>query len=203
MDTIQWLEPIPALYVKRAQAESDIKDHLPRLKQFCEQLMPIHVIELGVREGYSTVAFLMALRTRPHAHLYSVDIEPIFGELEEWLNRIDQWTFLVMPDMPYPEKLPVKADIIFIDTDHQLETTRAEIATYVPHLSEDGIMLFHDTARWRGFGVHQAIDEWTGAHTEWKSYFWEDCNGLGVLYRRIDADRIESIISKINEGSHA
>ena len=71
----EWIEPIAKLYIDRVIRESDIQDHMPRLKVMVEQLMPINIIELGTREGYSTVAFLMALRTRPHAHLYSVDLE--------------------------------------------------------------------------------------------------------------------------------
>ncbi len=193
-----WIEPIAKLYVERAGRESDIQAHLPRLKVLVEQLMPINIIELGTREGYSTVAFLTAIRTRPHAHLYSVDIEKVFGEMEPWRDRIEQWTFLETSDLPYPDGLPQFADMIFIDTSHHLQHTRDEIATYSQHVSEDGVMLFHDTTRTRGFGVYQALSEWLGANLKWKMYEWIDDNGLGLLYHRQDADKIERIIGKIN-----
>ena len=147
----EWIEPIAKLYIDRVTAESDIQDHMPRLKVMVEQLMPINIIELGTRQGYSTVAFLTAIRTRPHAHLYSVDIERVFGEMEPWRDRIDQWTFLETSDIPYPDGLPKFADMIFIDTSHHLEETRQEIAIYSEHVSEDGILLFHDTAEFRTF----------------------------------------------------
>lgn len=194
----EWIEPIAQLYIDRVIKESDIQDHMPRLKVMVEQLMPINIIELGTREGYSTVAFLMALRTRPHAHLYSVDIQRVFGKMEPWRDRIDQWTFLETSDLPYPDGLPKFADMIFIDTDHLLETTRQEIATYSEHVSEDGIMLFHDTATWRGFGVRPALIEWLSRNPQWKVFYWEDCNGLAVVYRRKDAVKIEALIGKIN-----
>ena len=114
-----WIEPIAEIYVKRAGMESDIKAHLPRLKVLVEQLMPINIIELGTRQGYSTVAFLTAIRTRPHAHLYSVDLEPVYGEMEEWVDQIDQWTFIQSSDIPYPKGLPHFADMIFVDTSYQ------------------------------------------------------------------------------------
>ena len=194
----EWIEPIAQLYVERVARESDIKDHMPRLKVLVETLMPINIIELGTREGYSTVAFLTAIRTRPHAHLYSVDMQRVFGKMEPWRDRIDQWTFLETSDIPYPTGLPKFADMIFIDTDHLLETTRQEIAIYSEHVSEDGIMLFHDTDPSRGFGVHQAIDEFLSKNPHWKGYFWEDSNGLGLLYHRQDADKIEALIGRIN-----
>src|SRR3990172_14599 len=193
-----WIEPIAELYVRRAEIESDIKDHMPRLKVLVERLMPINIIELGTRQGYSTVAFLTAIRTRPHAHLYSVDLEPVYGEMEPWVDQIDQWTFIQGSDIPYPKGLPKFADMIFIDTSHHLDHTRQEITTYAEHISEDGIMLFHDTAEWRGFGVHQAITEWLVGNMKWKAYFWEDSNGLGLLSHRRDELKIESIIAKIN-----
>lgn len=193
-----WTEPIAKLYVERVARESDIQAHMPRLKVLVEQLMPINIIELGTRQGYSTVAFLTAIRTRPHARLYSVDLEPVYGEMEPWRDHIDQWTFLETSDIPYPAGLPKYADMIFIDTSHHLDHTRQEIATYSEHISEDGIMLFHDTAEWRGFGVHQAINEWLVGNLKWKTYFWPDCNGLGLVYHRRDENKIESLIGKIN-----
>jgi predicted O-methyltransferase YrrM len=194
----EWIEPIAKLYVDRVIRESDIQDHMPRLKVMVEQLMPINIIELGTRQGYSTVAFLTALRTRPHAHLYSVDMQPVYGELEPWRDNIDQWTFLETSDIPYPAGLPQFADMIFLDTDHLLETTRAEIITYMDHLSEDGVMLFHDIAIFRNFGVRQAIQEFLARNPAWKAFYWEDCNGLAVLYHRKDEIKIEGIIGKIN-----
>jgi predicted O-methyltransferase YrrM len=196
--TNEWIEPIANLYVERAEQESDIQAHMPRLKVLVEQLMPINIIELGTRQGYSTVAFLTAIRTRPHAHLYSVDLEPVYGEMEEWVDKVDQWTFIQGSDIPYPEGLPHFADMIFIDTSHHLVHTRQEIATYSEHLSEDGIMVFHDTVTWRGFGVHQAITEWLVGNMKWKSYFWQDSNGLGLLYHRQNEIKIEALIRRIN-----
>ena len=121
------------------------------------------------------------------------------GELEPWRDRIDQWTFLETSDIPYPGGLPKFADMIFIDTSHHLEETRQEIATYSEHVSEDGVMLFHDTAAFRGFGVKQAIDEFLAREVQWKGYFWEDSNGLGLLYHRNDSSRVEDVIGKINK----
>ena len=192
-----WIEPIAEIYVKRAGMESDIKAHLPRLKVLVEQLMPINIIELGTRQGYSTVAFLTAIRTRPHAHLYSVDLEPVYGEMEEWVDQIDQWTFIQSSDIPYPKGLPHFADMIFVDTSHHLNHTREEIATYSEHISEDGVLLFHDTVTWRGFGVRQALQEFLSRNPVWKAFYWEDSNGLGLLYHRQDEIKIESIIGRI------
>jgi predicted O-methyltransferase YrrM len=188
------------LYTQRLHAHTDISEHLPRLKAFAELTQARNIVELGVRQGNSTLAFLIALRITG-SHLYSVDIDPIEGELKQFVGRIGQWDFRQQDDLPYPPFFPDQADIIFIDTSHELEQTRKEIAAYTPHLAPKGVMLFHDTDMKANphFGVMPAIVEFCYQHpSEWQTHFWSNNNGLGVLFRAVDSDLIHGLISTID-----
>lgn len=186
------------LYNERLQAKTDISEHLPRLKAFVELLKPHNVVECGVRQGNSTLAFLMALQS-VSGHLWSVDIDPIAGEIKSFVGIIGQWDFRQSDDIPYPNFFPDQAEIIFIDTSHELEQTRKEIMTYWPHLAPKGVMLFHDTDMKANpqFGVTPAIVEFCFHHPTWQTHFWENNNGLCALYRGEDAEFINTIIRTI------
>jgi len=62
-----WLE-----YERRCGDKSDISDHLPRLFQEADQ-PEVWVLELGVRSGNSTAAFLAAAE-KNNGQVWSVDI---------------------------------------------------------------------------------------------------------------------------------
>lgn len=187
------------LYTQRKNAGTDISEHMPRLKAFAELTQARNIVELGVRSGNSTLAFLIALRVTV-SHLYSVDIDPIEGDLKQFVGRIGQWDFRQQDDIPYPPFFPEQADIIFIDTSHELEQTRKEIMTYWPHLAPKGVMLFHDTDMKANphFGVTPAIVEFCYHHPDWQTHFWDNNNGLGVLFRGEDAEVIRGMIQTID-----
>lgn len=119
---------------------SDIQEHLPTLVELVLEENAQTVIELGVRFGISTNAFLYALGNTG-GHLWSVDIDNRF--------HVDDpaWTFLQGYDLDLGviTQLPELADLILIDTDHRYELTKAEILAYRPKLRSGGLMVFHDT----------------------------------------------------------
>ena len=114
---------------------SDIVDHLPRLRE--EACRPnVVVIELGVRGGNSTAAFLDAAELY-EGHVWSVDIADCPGEHE-------RWTFIQGDDMDVVDQLP-ECDVLFIDTSHHYEHTLEELKAYVPKVRDGGVVLLHDT----------------------------------------------------------
>jgi hypothetical protein len=61
-----------AEYEQRCREWSDIVDHLPRLYDEVTRYREPQIIELGVRSGNSTAAFLAAVE-KVGGHLWSVD----------------------------------------------------------------------------------------------------------------------------------
>lgn len=173
-------------YEQRAYEPSDIGQHLPRL--FDEaSIDDVHVIELGVRTGNSTAAFLAAAEQQ-RGHVWSVDINSPRVPLH-WFAS-DLWTPLVGNDLELAGELPNYVDVLFIDTSHRYDQTKAELELYAPKVKPGGRILLHDTelehpeAESPGdpaFPVATALREWaaeSGAVVEWVS----GCNGLGVVY---------------------
>ena len=152
-------------YEQTAANNSDIKDHLPYFVELCTIHNIQTVIELGVRGGVSTAAWLWGLE-QTGGHLYSVDIDPA-------PYQADNWTFIQGDDLLIADQLPDKADIIFVDTSHTYEQTKAEIELYLPRTQK--FMLFHDTAV-AEFGVRAALDELCPGWTERPT-----SNGLGIV----------------------
>lgn len=152
-------------YEKTFAINSDIKDHLPFFVELCVTHNIQTVIELGVRGGVSTAAWLWGLE-QTGGHLYSVDIDPAPYEA-------DNWTFIQGDDLLIADQLPAEADIIFVDTSHTYEQTKAEIDLYLPRVKK--FMLFHDTDV-PEFGVRPALDEKTPGWVERPG-----SNGLGIV----------------------
>lgn len=175
---------IAAEYERRCETPSDIVDHLPRL--FAEADKPgVRVIELGVRTGNSTVAFLHAAE-RNDGHVWSVDISPPKVPFKDH----ERWTFIHGSDMDaaVSSQLPVGVDVLFIDTSHHYEHTVAELDTYAAFVKPGGVILLHDTEVERphlappnpAYPVKVAVLGFV-ERTGWPVEFVEECYGLGVI----------------------
>ena len=175
-------------YAERASVWSDIGDHLAFLYATVLSYEKPDVVELGVRSGNSTSAFLAALEANG-GHLWSVDINPPQVPAE-WHDS-ELWTFHHGNDLDMQAVLPETCDVLFIDTSHTMEHTLAELRAFVPRVRPGGIVLCHDT-QWlypnislprKGGPVTEALDVFcaeTGHH-------WENRDsapgyyGLGVI----------------------
>lgn len=169
---------------------SDINEHLPTLVELCRKTDAKKVMELGVRGGTSTVAWLFGL-CETDGHLWSVDTQqgpPI---------RHSRWTFVLGEDTdPFVlAQLPEDPDIVFIDTDHRYDLTVQEIRTYAPLVKPGGCLVFHDTnvesfehhtTEEPPFPVRTAIEELLGGENPirevTKIESWENNHGLTVVW---------------------
>lgn len=175
-------------YELRRSKWSDIVDHLPRLhEEACRD--NVTVIELGVRGGNSTAAFMVAAEQHD-GHVWSVDIDECVGHTA-WVDS-GRWTFIRGDDMDpaVVAQLPEACDVLFIDTSHHYGHTLAELETYVPLVADGGVVLLHDSelelpymtpAGDPPFPVTAALRTFVasndpGAAVEWVS----GCNGLAV-----------------------
>ncbi len=171
-------------YETRLHEWSDIVDHLPRLRD--EASGGKLIIELGVRSGNSTAAFLAAINM-DGGHLWSVDIHQPHVPAE-WF-ALDYWSVLVGDDLEIAHLLPPVVDVLFIDTSHAYHQTKAELLAYVGKVKPGGVVLLHDTELERPeagdagdppFPVRQAVDEFCALHDLTPEYV-PGCNGLGVI----------------------
>jgi predicted O-methyltransferase YrrM len=170
-------------FTMRCSLGSDIKQHLPQLHAEAS-IGDAHVIELGVRSGNSTSAFLAGVEEHG-GHLWSVDIaRPSLP----WLNH-PQWTLRVGDDLLLADELPDDVDVVFIDTSHHYLQTCAELALYVPKVKPGGVVLLHDVELERPdgavvtdppFPVRVAVDEYCAANGLTPEYV-TGCYGLGVI----------------------
>lgn len=140
------------VYEQVCNTPSDINEHLPTLVKLVEELDAHTVIELGVRSGVSTIAWLYALtKDDREGKLWSVDIDAP--------PRIQHpsWTFTRGDDLdPFVLKqLPDEADIVFVDTVHTYQQTIDEIEAYASRVKPGGCMVFHDSNHER-FDHHDA-----------------------------------------------
>jgi predicted O-methyltransferase YrrM len=169
-------------YDRRCVEHSDIFAHLPRL--YREACRPnVKVIELGVRSGNSTAAFLLAAEQND-GYVWSVDIAP--ARLP-WDGH-ERWTFYAGDDLWLAKDLPNEVDVVFIDTSHHYDQTVAELELFVPKVKPGGVVLLHDTelehpdgaAAWPAFPVRVAVDEYCDDHGLTPEYV-SGCHGLGVI----------------------
>ncbi len=71
-----------------------------------------------------------------------------------------------------------KIDVLFIDGDHSVVRVLKEWESYVPHLSEEGVIIFHDTTVHPGpAAIYDAIDE---SHFDKHKYFADRDDDWGI-----------------------
>ena len=121
---------------------TDIQDCLGRLFSTAVSYPRVRVLELGVRTGVSTSAFLAAAE-QVGGHVWSVDIVP-HPFPARWLDS-GYWTFIQGDDMQVSPGPGMLFDVLFIDTSHAYEHTLAELRKFVPLVAAGGTVLLHDT----------------------------------------------------------
>lgn len=178
------------IYRERCERGSDIHAHLPTLRGLAS--MPgVRVLELGVRSGNSTAAFLAAADEWAGSVL-SVDVVSPTVPAEFWDCGL--WTFHKGSDMALAASLPGPFDVVFIDTSHHYGHTLAELRTFADRVADDGCLVLHDTelATPEGappedpaFPVREAIILFLEQQPEWEAEWHEGCYGLAVLRRRM------------------
>ena len=171
------------LYVENLMKWSDIKDHLPILVQEVTKRPSCRVLELGVRTGVSTSAFIFAA-LQVNGVVESVDINPFEGP--EWLKQISCWKFTRCSDLDYKPLYDRKDyDVLFIDTSHYYNHTMSELLNFVPYVKSGGVVLCHDTLLEQvgtydvKFPVAKALTDYCSRiHTDWN--WTNDARGFGM-----------------------
>lgn len=122
------------------EAEHGYKNHL----QFIYLQARGNILELGVREGISTSAFLYGVEQNG-GHVWSVDLNEKCAEV---FRDHKQWTFIHGNSLDVEklehEGVPKELDLLFCDTTHTLEQVNLELKTWGPRVTKDGLILVNN-----------------------------------------------------------
>lgn len=166
---------------------SDIVLHLPVLEYYASQCD--HVVEFGVREAFSTVAFLSGCRTLVES--YDIDESAAVRALRN-MKLPCEWKFH-LGSTTDPKTVVPECDLMFFDTLHTYEQLSLELQLHARKARR--YLAFHDThtcwhqdrtgADPRATGIGPAIEEFLeDFQDEYKTAFethWS--NGLLILER--------------------
>ena len=141
-----------------ARRERDMAPHVETLIGYARKARTI--IELGVRAGASTWAFLDGLPAE--GRLWSVDIAQ--HRVPARVSGDPRWSFIRGDDgdPSVRKRLPDQADLVFIDTSHELEHTKAELEFALSR--RPSRIACHD-AEWPGVA---AAVEWFRTQAGWQ-----------------------------------
>jgi hypothetical protein len=173
--------------------ESAWNEHVPFAMLLVELQSPRVIVELGTYCGVSYCAFCQAVaETGAGATCYAVDTwagdahtGPYGGDVYENLTAHHKQyeSFSQLLRMTFDEALKhvpdESVDLLHIDGLHTNEAVKRDYNTWLPKMSDRGIILFHDTVvTERDYGVHQLWRELTPSFPHFN--FEHGC-GLGVL----------------------
>lgn len=173
--------PITLATMQDPRAE-DISNHLMTLALVITEFGLRRIVELGTRDGNSTLALLEAAYSIG-GHVTSVDIQPcaLAKSRVAAAGLTDLWTFLQANDMQLsPPQIPAVIDFLFIDTTHLYEPTKAELNKYFAYLREGSWIALHDYVSFAG--VSRAVDDFVNSHLhKLRFYSYTHQNGLALL----------------------
>ncbi len=180
--------------VPRSTPVSAWTGHIPLAGWLVSALRPRLLVELGTHAGASFFAFCQATRASGHeGRCYAVDTwqgdehaglydESVYTGVRDHLAE-HYSGFASMMRMSFDEAISYFADgsvdLLHIDGLHTYEAVRHDFETWLPKMSERGVVLFHDTGvREREFGVWKL---WSELRERYPSFEFSHTHGLGIL----------------------
>ena len=168
--------------------------HLPFAFWVVEEARPRILVELGSHNGTSYLGFCQAVaRCGLETKCFAVDTwqgdehsgfygDEVFQTLSRF-NDADYRGFSQLMRMTFDEALTYFADgsvdLLHIDGLHTYEAVRHDFESWLPKLSDRGVVLFHDTmVRERNFGVWKLWEELRGRYP---AFEFQHTHGLGIL----------------------
>jgi hypothetical protein len=174
--------------------ESAWLGHIPFAGWLVEELQPRVFVELGTHRGASYLAFCQAIqRIALQAKCFAVDSwegdehageygQEIYLKLLDFHQR-NYADFSRLMKMQFDEAVEYfedqSIDLLHIDGLHTYEAVRNDFETWLPKLSTQAVVLFHDVnVREREFGVWRY---WNELKERYPSFEFTHTHGLGVL----------------------
>lgn len=168
--------------------------HIPFAAWLVEMQRPELLVELGTHAGASFFSFCQSVvENNLPTKCFAVDTwqgdehaghygEEMFSEVSNY-HQSHYASFSRLLRMTFDEALAEFADhtvdLLHIDGLHTYEAVKHDFETWLPKMSERGVILFHDTqVRERGFGVWKF---WTEVSCNYPHFEFHHAYGLGVL----------------------
>jgi capsular polysaccharide biosynthesis protein len=187
------LEPIFRL-PDRLGTQSAWWGHVPFAYWLVRACQPRVIVELGTFAGVSYAALCQAVlsegidcdchcvdtwRGDDHAGRWGDEVFEDFRSFHDShyaeISTIHRSTF----DEASSEFADGSIDLLHIDGYHTYEAVRHDFETWLPKVSERGVIIFHDTAeRMLDFGVWRF---WEEVASRWPSFHFDHSHGLGLL----------------------
>jgi hypothetical protein len=161
---------------------------------FIARLRPQIFVELGTHNGFSYFSFAQSVSSNTlTTKMYAVDTwqgdqhagfydDQVFDDVLK-INATRYGSFSSLLRNTFDEGLEHfqngSIDLLHVDGLHTYDAVKHDFESWLPKLSGNGIVLFHDiSVRERGFGVFKF---WEEISSEYSSFEFIHGNGLGVL----------------------
>ncbi len=167
--------------------------HIPFAFFLIAVMQPRKVVELGSYLGASFFAFCQAVKEfKLDTQCYAVDTWEGDKHAGEYTNEVyetvvavhshyKEFAYLLRMDFDTASGLDElnEIDLLHIDGLHTYEAVKNDFETWLPKMSDQGVIIFHDTAEMKDdFGVWRLWDE---ISANYPSFNFMHGHGLGVL----------------------
>lgn len=204
--TVESLSP-SSFWVPRYFCQSAWIEHAPFAFWLTDALRPKRFVELGSHYGYSYFAFCQAIeylgigtaayavdtwQGDEHAGFYDSSVyEAVLAINQRYagFSRLNRATFFEAAQYFTDESI----DLIHIDGRHFYDDVKQDYEAWLPKLTKNAIVLFHDTnVRERDFGVWKFFEELS---TKYPAFQFNHGNGLGVLALGDIPERLKALFA--------
>ena len=167
--------------------------HMPFAYWIIQKLRPSTFVELGTHTGNSYFSFCQSIQENNiDSKAYAVDTwegddhagyydESVFRDVHQINQSYSAFSTLLRTTFDsaseYFEERSV--DLLHIDGLHTYKAVKHDFETWLPKMSDTGVVLFHDTnVRRDDFGVYRL---WSELSKEYNSLEFYHSHGLGIL----------------------
>lgn len=206
---LKFISPSSFRFPSRTSVGSGWAEHAPFAFWLIDAFRPKVVVELGTHTGYSFAAFCQAAQElRIALRCYAIDTwrgdehagfykDEVFDEVSSYIGaRYSSFARLIRST--FDEALvhfdDATVDFLHVDGRHYYEDAKYDYTSWIPKLSPNAIVLFHDiNVRENNFGVYRLWDELKRQHLHFEFLHG---HGLGIIATGSDIpEPVRSLLS--------